>query len=227
LLNIPQIFVEHKGWLYRALADDWNPTDEGYNTQQGCYLPLPQEFTVAPGDADCIDVAASHPWSSQWMFLGNSDAIATASQHEQAGKSKDNGYLLQREGDSGLEFSVNCAAGILIRKKLEHKSKLEACRELLSPEKSIEQASNALPFKITSQLSCDEIEKFSRQILCPDVAVKGQAAIIRGRVLIIGLGGKAHPSFSQADLRIMIFFRPGMPCVCLYCLCRRQHRRAC
>jgi len=76
------------------------------------YLQLPDEFAVAPGEADCIEVAASHAWSTQWMFLGNSDAIATASQHQQAGKSKDNGYLLQREGDCGLELSVNCAAGM-------------------------------------------------------------------------------------------------------------------
>jgi hypothetical protein len=130
------------------------------------------------------------------MFLGNSDAIATASQPQQAGKSKDNGYLLQREGDSGLEFSVNCAAGVLIRKKSEDGRASGACREPLTPKISIDESSNALSFKLTAHLSCDDIEKFSRQILCPDVGVEGQAALIRGRVLIVGLGGETHPSLA-------------------------------
>jgi hypothetical protein len=130
------------------------------------------------------------------MFLGNSCAIATASQREQAGKSKDNGYLLQREGDcGGLEFSVNCAAGILIRKKLERGQASQAIREYLIPKCSAHDSSSALPFNLTSQLNCDDIEKFSRQILCPDVGVQGQAAIIRGRVLIVGLGGEICPTF--------------------------------
>jgi hypothetical protein len=192
-LNILQVFVEHKGWLYRALADGWNPADEGFNTQQGLYLQLPHDFTVAPGDADCVDVAASHSWSCQWMFLGNSDAIATASQHQQAGKSKDSGYLLQREGDSGLELSVNCAAGVLIRKKLECRPPSEARKEPAGDTVPPVPLSNSLSFRVTPHLSCDEIEKFSRQILCTDVGVQGQAAVIRGRVLIVGLGGAIYP----------------------------------
>jgi hypothetical protein len=194
LLSRRQVFVEHKGWLYRALADGWNPSDKGFNTQQGVYLQLPQEFSVAPGEADCIDVVASHPWSAQWMFLSNSDAIATASQHQQAGKSKDSGYLLQREGDSGLEFSVNCSAGILIRKKMGTQASA-AHDELLTNKPALADASNVLPFNISSQLNCDEIERFSRQVLCNDVGVHGQAAINRGRVLVVGLGG-TFPSAS-------------------------------
>ncbi len=127
------------------------------------------------------------------MFLGNSDAIATASQHQHAGKSKDSGYLLQREGGSGLELSVNCAAGILIRKKLEGHLASEAREQPFTRNSSPAHASHALPFTITSHLSCDQIEKFSRQILCNDVGVEGQAAIIRGRVLVVGLGGATPP----------------------------------
>ncbi len=125
------------------------------------------------------------------MFLGNSDAIATASQHQQAGKSKDNGYLLQREGDCGLELSVNCAAGILIRKKLESRPQSADSKQPLAPMLSVVAASSALSFNTTPHLTCEEVEKFSRQILCPDVGVQGQAAVIRGRVLVVGLGGES------------------------------------
>ena len=225
-LSIRQVFVEHKGWLYRALANGWNPADEGFNTQQGLYLQLPHDFIVAPGDADCIHVAASHPWSTQWMFLGNSDAIATASQHQQAGRSKDSGYLLQRESGSGLELTVNCAAGILIRKKLEHQPASEArdqtCTQTFPPD----HASNSLPFSVSCHLTCDDIEKFSRQILCPDVGVQGQAAIIRGRVLVVGLGGASSPYFSTRASECSLLCRTGLPGICLRGLRRRRHRRA-
>jgi hypothetical protein len=163
------------------------------------YLQLPQEFSLAPGEADCIDVVASHPWSAQWMFLSNSDAIATASQHQLAGKSKDSGYLLQREGDSGLEFSVNCSAGILIRKKMG--TPAPAAQDALPTNTpALADASNVLPFNISSHLNCDEIERFSRQVLCNDVGVQGQAAINRGRVLVVGLGG----TFPSASFSISV-----------------------
>jgi hypothetical protein len=162
------------------------------------------------------------------MFLGNSDAIATASQHQQAGKSKDSGYLLQREGDSGLELSVNCAAGVLIRKKLECRPPSEARKEPAGDTVPPVPLSNSLSFRVTPHLSCDEIEKFSRQILCTDVGVQGQAAVIRGRVLIVGLGGAIFPPHVlHSFLKNIGFFRSWMPCICLRCVRRCRHSRPC
>jgi hypothetical protein len=160
------------------------------------------------------------------MFLGNSDAIATASQHQHAGKSKDSGYLLQRGDGSGLELSVNCAAGILIRKKLEGHLASEAREQPLTLDSSPAHASHALPFTLTSHLSCDEIEKFSRQILCNDVGVQGQAAIIRGRVLVVGLGGATCPYCPTLASEVIHSYRSWMPCICLRGLCRCWYRRA-
>jgi hypothetical protein len=148
------------------------------------------------------------------MFLSNSDAIATASQHQQAGKSKDSGYLLQREGDSGLEFSVNCSAGILIRKKMGTQAPA-GHDEQLTHRPALADSSNVLPFNISSQLNCDDIERFSRQVLCNDVGVHGQAAINRGRVLVVGLGGifLSTPGELQLSKLITIFCRSRMPCL--------------
>jgi molybdopterin-synthase adenylyltransferase len=44
------------------------------------------------------------------------------------------------------------------------------------------------------RLSTDQIERYSRQIMIPDLGGKGQVRLVQARVLIIGIGGLGSPA---------------------------------
>ena len=44
------------------------------------------------------------------------------------------------------------------------------------------------------RLTTEEIERYSRQILVPDLGGKGQIRLRQGRVLVIGAGGLGSPA---------------------------------
>ena len=46
---------------------------------------------------------------------------------------------------------------------------------------------------MSSKLSKNQLEKFSRQIILKDIGILGQKKILNSRVLIIGLGGLGCP----------------------------------
>jgi tRNA A37 threonylcarbamoyladenosine dehydratase len=45
-----------------------------------------------------------------------------------------------------------------------------------------------------SRLSADQIERYSRQILVPDLGGKSQIRLLHSRVLVIGAGGLGSPA---------------------------------
>jgi molybdopterin-synthase adenylyltransferase len=47
---------------------------------------------------------------------------------------------------------------------------------------------------MSTRLSTDEIERYSRQILVPDLGGKGQVRLRQGRVLVVGAGGLGSPA---------------------------------
>jgi molybdopterin/thiamine biosynthesis adenylyltransferase len=47
---------------------------------------------------------------------------------------------------------------------------------------------------MSTRLTTDEIERYSRQILVPDLGGKGQMRLRQGRVLVIGAGGLGSPA---------------------------------
>ena len=47
---------------------------------------------------------------------------------------------------------------------------------------------------MSTRLTADEIERYSRQILVPDLGGKGQIRLRQGRVLVIGAGGLGSPA---------------------------------
>ncbi|MEM0287485.1 MAG: ThiF family adenylyltransferase, partial [Nitrososphaerota archaeon] len=48
-----------------------------------------------------------------------------------------------------------------------------------------------------SQLSDDEIQRYSRQIVLPEIGVEGQELIKRSKVCIVGIGGLGSPVAQQ------------------------------
>jgi molybdopterin/thiamine biosynthesis adenylyltransferase len=52
---------------------------------------------------------------------------------------------------------------------------------------------NSLPFEIKKQLTNEELERYKRNILIPEVGIEGQQKILNSKVLIVGIGGIGSP----------------------------------
>jgi len=50
------------------------------------------------------------------------------------------------------------------------------------------------PVEEPAQLSAEQLDRYSRHILLPEVGEKGQAKLLKGRVLLLGAGGLGAPS---------------------------------
>ena len=109
--------VEHKGFVYRALAEGWDPHQSqktGVKDQSKTLLALPSGYHIAPNEANCIEVVASHGWDTHCMVLADGSSVCTKS-YSQAGKI-DTKNILQTEGDKFRPQSGR--RGILIRKRI-------------------------------------------------------------------------------------------------------------
>jgi hypothetical protein len=109
--------VEHKGFVYRALAEGWDPHQSqksGVKDQSETLLALPSGYHIAPNEANCIEVVASYGWDTHCMVLADGSSVCTKS-YSVAGQieSKD---LLVTEGDKYRPGGGS--RGILIRKHI-------------------------------------------------------------------------------------------------------------
>jgi hypothetical protein len=117
--------VVFKGYLYRTLAEGWNPHQVRTSTsdakdQSKTYLPLPPGFHISPHEPDCVEVIASHGWDTQALVLADGSSVGTKSYPSQTGKIEATNQL-KTEGET---FRPGyCSRGILIR--MRHTERLQ------------------------------------------------------------------------------------------------------